>query len=101
MVNTKAPAFFCCQTHNQRRALSTPNEPHRQLEGLSDFELLERESNDRSEFMQLERDEPQSSGTTFREIRASHALLNAWQRWTQSGMAARLRGLLPRRPQHG
>ena len=78
-----------------------PHEPHRQLDGLSDCELLERESNDRSEFMQLERDEPHSSGTTFREIRASHALLNAWQRWTQSGMAARLRGLLPRRPQHG
>ncbi len=78
-----------------------PNEPQRQLQFLSDFELLERESNDRSEFMQLERNEPPTTGTTYREIRASHALLNAWQRWTQSGMAARLRSLLPRRPHPG
>jgi hypothetical protein len=79
-----------------------PNESHRkQLNCMNDLELLEREFNDRTEFMQLERNEPVSTGTTFREIRASPALLDAWQRWTQSGLAARLRGLLPRRRQRG
>lgn len=79
------------------KARRMPNEPQRQqLNCMNDVELLEREFNDRIEFMQLERNEPESSGTTFREIRASPALLDAWQRWAQSGLAARLRGLLPR-----
>ena len=79
-----------------------PNESQRrQLNCMNDGELLERESNDRTEFMQLERNEPVSAGTTFREIRASPALLDAWQRWTQSALAAHLRGLLPRRLHHG
>ena len=76
-----------------------PNEYQgQQLNCMNDGELLEREFNDRTEFMQLERNEPVSSGTTFREIRTSPALLAAWQRWMQSGLAARVRGLLPRRP---
>lgn len=66
----------------------------RHLKALSDSELLERERADRCEFMQLERDEPPSEGTTYRAIRVSRALLAAWQRWTESAWAARTRGLI-------
>lgn len=68
-----------------------------QLNALSDSELLDRESADRCEFLHLDRMEPRSEGTTYLVIRISRALLAAWQRWTESGYVARMRGLTPER----
>jgi hypothetical protein len=65
----------------------------RHVDDLDDGELLDRELRDRAEYLRLERIEPRSSGTTYRLIRRSRGLLQAWVRWTQSSLAARVRGL--------
>ena len=69
------------------------NKADRHVDQLNDWDLLERESQDRVEFLRLERMEPQSSSTSYRLIRGSRTLSDAWVRWTQSSVAARLRGL--------
>ena len=71
------------------------------LDKLSDGELLDRESADRCEYLRLDRVEPRAMGTTFRVIRTSRTHLDVWQRWTESGFAARRRGLTPRRRTKG
>ena len=67
------------------------------LDMLSDGELLDRESADRCDYLRLDRLEPRAMGTTFRVIRTSRTHLDVWHRWTESGSAARRRGLTPRR----
>ena len=78
-----------------------PSDGDRELEGLSDRELRDRESTDRVEYFRLGRLEPPSNGTTYRSIRASRALLEAWRRWSQSSVAVRLRGLVRRKSDEG
>ena len=65
-------------------------------DSLTDRDLLDREADQRDEFFRLEEFEPQRRDTTYRFLRGSRALLHAWDRWTRTGVAARLRGLLPR-----
>ena len=77
----------------QRAGDVMTNKADRHVDQLNDWDLLERESQDRVEFLRLERMEPQSSSTSYRLIRGSRTLSDAWVRWTQSSVAARLRGL--------
>lgn len=66
-------------------------------ESLSDNDLLNREADQRDEFRRLEESEPHLRDTTYRVMSGSRALLHAWDRWSRTSVAARLRGLLPRR----
>ena len=63
---------------------------------LDDEELLDRESDEREDFMRIEGTEPQSPGTTYRVLSGSRALIDAWEKWMRTSVSARLRGLLPR-----
>jgi hypothetical protein len=108
LANATVP-FLSAVTHDHRdlyagdqTTISHPgvflmNASDRDFDVLDDDGVLRHESRDRAEFFRLERMEPQSPGTTFREIRGSRALLDAWARWTHSSVAARQRGLSPRR----
>lgn len=63
-------------------------------EALSDKDLLDREADQRDEFLRLERCEPRE--TTYESLIGSRALMHAWDRWMRTSLTARLRGLLPR-----
>lgn len=63
---------------------------------LGDDDLLDREESERREFMRLERREPHLKDTNYRELKGSHALMHAWERWSKTSIVARLRGLLPK-----
>ena len=63
---------------------------------LGDDDLLTRESSERREYMRLERREPHLRDTTYRALKASRALIHAWERWSKTNILARLRGLKPR-----
>lgn len=65
-------------------------------ENLEDDDLLDRESSERREYLRLERREPHLRNTTYRALNASRALMRAWERWSRTSLAVRLRGLLPR-----
>ena len=68
---------------------------HRSDDSLSDSELLDRESDQHDEFLRLERQEPQRD-TPYRVMNGSRELIHAWERWIQTSLTARLRGLRPR-----
>lgn len=63
---------------------------------LSDEALVEREHADRREYMRLEKRESHLRDTNYRELKGSKALLHAWERWSRTSLALRLRGLLAR-----
>jgi hypothetical protein len=63
---------------------------------LTDDALVEREQSERREYMRLERREPHLRDTNYRELTASKALLHAWERWSRTIIAIRLRGLFTR-----
>jgi hypothetical protein len=63
---------------------------------LSDDALVEREHSERREYMRLEQREPHLRETTYRALTGSKALLHAWERWSRTSIALRLRGLLAR-----
>jgi hypothetical protein len=63
---------------------------------LSDDALVDREQSERREYMRLEQREPHLKDTTYRELTGSKALLHAWERWSRTSIALRLRGLLAR-----
>lgn len=73
-----------------------PDTPRPTNDELDDTALLARESDQRREFLHLKRSEPHVRDTTYRVITASRELLRAWDRWTRTSLAVRLRGLLPR-----
>ena len=62
---------------------------------LNDEELLDREADQRGEFFRLGQFEPQLRDTTYYVVDASRSLLHAWDRWMETNVAVRLRGLLP------
>jgi hypothetical protein len=65
-------------------------------EELSDDALTDRESSERREYMRLKHREPQLDDTTYRELTASKGLMHAWERWRQTSILMRIRGLLMR-----
>lgn len=68
---------------------------------LTDDALVDREACERHEYMRLEQREPHLRDTTYRELTGSKELLHAWDRWSTTNGAARLRGLLTRLPAGG
>jgi hypothetical protein len=71
------------------------DEMDKSTNSLSDAELLDREAQQRDEFLRLEEFEPQLRDTTYRMVVGSRPLIHAWDRWTRTSVAVRLRGLLP------
>lgn len=65
-------------------------------EELSDDALVQREGSERREYMRLEEREPHLRDTNYRELTGSKPLLHAWERWSRTRLAMRLRGLLSR-----
>jgi len=65
-------------------------------EELSDDALQQREASERREYLRLENREPHLRDTNYRELTGSKALLHAWERWSSTNLALRLRGLLSR-----
>ena len=63
---------------------------------LSDDSLLQREASERREYMRLEAKEPHLRDTHYRELTGSKPLLHAWERWSRTSLAVRIRGLLSR-----
>ncbi|HEU4994921.1 MAG TPA: hypothetical protein VFT29_08875 [Gemmatimonadaceae bacterium] len=63
---------------------------------LSDDALVDREESERREYLRLERREPHLRNTSYRELTGSKALLHAWERWSRTNTALRIRGLLAR-----
>lgn len=63
---------------------------------LTDDALLQREESERREYMRLEEKEPHLRDTNYRELTGSKPLLHAWERWTRTNIAMRIRGLLSR-----
>jgi hypothetical protein len=63
---------------------------------LTDDALVQREDSERREYMRLEQREPHLRDTTYRELTGSKGLLRAWERWSRTNVAMRLRGLLSR-----
>ena len=63
---------------------------------LSDDALQQREASERREYDRLERREPHLRDTNYRELTGSKALIHAWERWSRTSLALKLRGLLSR-----
>ena len=63
---------------------------------LSDDALLQREESERREYVRLGDREPHLRDTNYRSLKASKALMHAWERWSRTNLAIRLRGLLSR-----
>ena len=63
---------------------------------LSDDALLQREASERREYVRLGDREPHLRDTNYRSLKASKALMHAWERWSRTNIAIRLRGLLSR-----
>lgn len=63
---------------------------------LNDTQLLELEAEQRNAFRELERDDPRTRDTTYGSLRGSPALVESWERWWKTNLAARVRGILTR-----
>lgn len=63
---------------------------------LDDRQLLERELEQRDALRQLEREDPRTRDTTYGAVRGSPELVESWERWWKTNLAARVRGLLTR-----
>ena len=63
---------------------------------LTDDALVQREDSQRREYMRLEQKEPHLRDTNYRELTGSKPLMHAWDRWSRTNLAMRLRGLLSR-----
>lgn len=63
---------------------------------LSDGQLLDRERDDHDDFRREQAEQPRFGDTTFGLIRGSPRLIAAWERWWETNLAARMRGLLAR-----
>ena len=63
---------------------------------LSDDALLQREESERREYIRLEEREPHLRNTNYRELTGSRPLLHAWERWSRTSLAVRIRGLVSR-----
>lgn len=65
-------------------------------DNLSDAQLLARESMQHREYSRLEARDPRFRDTTYGVVRGSKALIDAWERWWKTNLAARARGILKR-----
>lgn len=65
-------------------------------EELTDHALTDREASERREYIRLKDREPKLGETTYRALTASKALMHAWERWRQTSILMRVRGLLRR-----
>lgn len=65
-------------------------------EFLDDTDLLSREQHQRADFRRLEQEEPHFRDTTYGVVRGSPALIESWERWWKTNLAARMRGLMTR-----
>ena len=65
-------------------------------EELTDDALVQREDSERREYERLEGRETHLRDTNYRELTGSKALLHAWERWSRTDIAMRLRGLFRR-----
>ena len=63
---------------------------------LTDHALTDREASERREYIRLKDREPKLGETTYRALTASKALMHAWERWRQTSILMRIRGLLGR-----
>lgn len=63
---------------------------------LDDADLLSREKHQRADFRRLEQEEPHFRDTTYGLVRGSPALIESWERWWKTNLAARMRGLMTR-----
>ena len=81
---------------DRRSEQSDPSMPSRTNESLSDDELLDREANQRDEFLRREEEEPHLRDSTYRVMLGSRGLLAAWDRWVRTNVVVRLRGLISR-----
>lgn len=63
---------------------------------LSDAQLLERERAQREAFREVERDDPRTRDKIYGDVRGSPALVESWERWWKTNLAARMRGILTR-----
>ena len=63
---------------------------------LTDDALLDREASERREYLRLEEREPHLREASYRQLTGSTALLHAWERWSRTDLAVRLRGLFTR-----
>jgi hypothetical protein len=63
---------------------------------LDDAQLLAKESMQRHEFLELEHTEPPFRDTTYGFLRGSRQLVESWDRWWSTNVAAQMRGLLTR-----
>jgi hypothetical protein len=62
-------------------------------EHMDDSDLLHRESSERREYNRLLNREPHLGDTNYRTLLGSELLMRAWQRWSETRIAAKLRGL--------
>ena len=56
----------------------------------------QREESERREYVRLGEKEPHLRDTKYRELTGSKPLMHAWERWSRTNLAMRLRGLLSR-----
>jgi hypothetical protein len=68
----------------------------RNTDHLDDAELLAQEQDERSYFLRLEQQEPHFRDTTYGIVRGSPALIESWERWWKTNLAARMRGIMGR-----
>lgn len=78
--------------------LSVRSRPPGPLEALDDAQLLAVEARLRERFFARERFEPHLRDTTFREMRGSAELLEAWTQWLCATRVMGERGLTSARP---
>lgn len=63
---------------------------------LDDAQLLQMEQLHRDYYAQLQRQEPQLRDTTYGLLNGSKALVTSWERWWNTNLAARMRGIIGR-----
>ncbi|MGH7638107.1 MAG: hypothetical protein ACREOK_10695 [Gemmatimonadaceae bacterium] len=63
---------------------------------LDDTQLLAREQDERDDYRRRRQEEPRFHTTTFGVVRGSPALIESWERWWKTNLAARMRGILTR-----
>ena len=65
-------------------------------EDLDDTALLQRELDQRNSFERIEAAEPRFRDTTYGMVPGAPALVESWERWWKTNLAARVRGILNR-----
>jgi hypothetical protein len=72
------------------------NDDEQGSDHLDDTQLLAREQDERADFRRLEQEEPHFRDTTYGVVHGSPALIESWERWWRTNLAARMRGIMTR-----